>query len=73
MTFTRRQLFALAPLAIANAQSSSDKGKRIAMDSLAALGGDKFLAMKDRIETGRAYSFYREQLAGLSIAKIYTR
>ena len=29
--------------------------------------------MQDRIETGRAYSFYREELSGLSIARIYTR
>ena len=29
--------------------------------------------MEDRVETGRAYSFYREKLEGLSIAKIYTR
>jgi hypothetical protein len=29
--------------------------------------------MQDRVETGRAYSFYREELRGLSIATIYTR
>ena len=29
--------------------------------------------MQDRVETGRAYSFYRDNLSGLSIAKIYTR
>ena len=29
--------------------------------------------MRDRIESGRAYSFYREQVSGLSIAKVYTR
>ena len=29
--------------------------------------------MQDRVEAGRAYSFYREQLSGLSRAKIYTR
>ena len=38
-----------------------------------ALGGQKFLTMEDRVETGRAYSFYRNDLSGLSIAKIYTR
>jgi hypothetical protein len=42
-------------------------------DALAALGGDAFLKMQDRVEQGRAYSFYREQLSGLSRAKIYTR
>jgi hypothetical protein len=29
--------------------------------------------MRDRVETGRVYSFYREQLRGLSRATIYTR
>src|ERR1700749_223049 len=29
--------------------------------------------MENRVETGRAYSFYRDKLTGLSIAKIYTR
>jgi hypothetical protein len=42
-------------------------------EAVAALGGDKFLSMTDRVESGRAYSFYREQLSGLAIAKIYTR
>ncbi|HEX5431755.1 MAG TPA: hypothetical protein VFW83_07300, partial [Bryobacteraceae bacterium] len=40
---------------------------------IAALGGENFLKMKDRIEAGRAYSFYREQISGLSIATIYTQ
>jgi hypothetical protein len=29
--------------------------------------------MRDRVESGRAYSFYREQISGLALAKIYTR
>jgi hypothetical protein len=37
------------------------------------MGGDRYLAMENRIESGRAYSFYRERLNGLSIARIYTR
>jgi hypothetical protein len=49
------------------------RGKKIIQDSIAALGGDNFLKMEDRIESGRAYSFYREKISGLSIAKIYTR
>ena len=35
-------------------------------EAVAALGGDNFLQMQDRVETGRAYSFYREELNGLS-------
>lgn len=49
------------------------RAKRVIDDALKALGGDAFLNMKDRTEEGRAYSFYREQLSGLSRAKIYTR
>src|ERR1700688_2549530 len=49
------------------------RGKKVIDEAIAALGGDKFLQMQDRIESGRAYSFYRDNLSGLSIAKIYTR
>ena len=58
-----------------NAQTtvSQQKGKALVDQVIAALGGDYFLAMRNRVETGRVYSFYREQLTGLSIAKIYTR
>ena len=52
---------------------SGAQGKKVVADAIAALGGDKFLEMQDRVETGRAYSFYRDKLSGLSIAKIYTR
>ena len=52
---------------------SATRGKKVIDDAIAALGGGKFLEMQDRVETGRAYSFYRDRLSGLSIAKIYTR
>lgn len=55
------------------AESKQVRGKRVVNEALAALGGDKFLDMKDRLETGRAYSFYRERMTGLSVARIYTR
>lgn len=64
----------LVPLAMLQAaESSAERGKRVAMEAVAALGGDKFLAMKDRVEEGRGYSFYREKLTGMARAKIYTR
>jgi hypothetical protein len=64
----------LCAVAIASAaESAADRGKRVVMEALKAMGGDAFLHMEDRIETGRAYSFYREELSGLSIAKISTR
>jgi hypothetical protein len=57
----------------ARAESNEERGKRVVDEALAALGGDRFLAMRDRVESGRAYVFYREELTGLSLAKIYTR
>lgn len=62
----------LAALAAAETPAGA-KGKKVVDDAIAALGGDNFLQMQDRVETGRAYSFYRDDLSGLSIAKIYTR
>lgn len=60
----------LLPLA---AETNQERAKRIVDEAIAALGADSFLNMRDRVEAGRAYSFYREQLSGLSRAKIYTR
>jgi hypothetical protein len=70
---TRATASLLLPLCLLRAESSQDRGKRVVMDALNALGGDRFLSMNDRVESGRAYSFYREKLSGLSIATIYTR
>jgi hypothetical protein len=50
-----------------------ERGKRVVNECLDALGGDRFLSMQNREVAGRAYSFYREKLSGLSVAKIYTR
>jgi hypothetical protein len=58
---------------VLHAETAQEKGKRIVSECLDALGGDRYLKMENREETGRAYSFYRERLSGLSIAKIYTR
>jgi hypothetical protein len=70
---TRVAAALILPLCLLGAESSQDRGKRVVMDALNALGGDRFLNMNDRVESGRAYSFYREKLSGLSIATIYTR
>ena len=72
----RRQIVATLLFAVAvplGAETDQQRGKRVVDEAVAALGGDNFLGMTDRVESGRAYSFYREQLSGLSIAKIYTR
>ena len=52
---------------------SDPRAKKAIDDAVAALGGEKFLAMRDRVESGRAYSFYRNNISGLSIATIYTQ
>ncbi|MEN6602307.1 MAG: hypothetical protein ABFD86_07805 [Bryobacteraceae bacterium] len=54
-------------------QTRQERGKKVIDDALAALGGERYLEMRDRVESGRAYAFYREQLSGFSRAKIYTR
>jgi hypothetical protein len=56
-----------------SAETQAERGKRVVNEALNALGGDAYRHMEDRVEAGRAYSFYRQELAGLSIAKIYTR
>ncbi len=66
-------LIGLALVLQLRAETNLERGKRVADAALAALGGDRFLNMRDRVEAGRSYSFYREQVTGLSIAKIYTR
>jgi hypothetical protein len=62
----------LGPFAL-HAETSQDHGKRVIDECVQALGGDRFLNMQTRVEEGHAYSFYRENLTGLSIARIYTR
>jgi len=54
-------------------ETAHERGKRVVNEALQAVGGKAFLAMRDRVESGRAYSFYRQQLEGLSLATIYTR
>ena len=68
-----RKLFLLLLVALPlAAQSKQERGRKIVDDALEALGGARFLAMRDREEEGRVYSFYRERLQGMSIARIYT-
>jgi len=57
----------------ARAEDSQSRAKRVIDEAIAALGGPAFLAMQDRSENGRVYSFYREKLTGLATATIYTR
>jgi hypothetical protein len=70
---TRALLTILATSLVARAETPEQRGKRVIDECVQALGGDRFLNMETRVETGRAYSFYRDKLTGLSIARIYTR
>lgn len=58
-----------------NAQAfrSDPRAKQAVDDAVEALGGQRFLTMQDRVEMGRAYSFYRDKISGLSIATIFTQ
>lgn len=56
-----------------SAETAQDRGKRIIEECLQAMGGDRYADMQNRVEGGRAFSFYRESLNGLTIATIYTR
>jgi hypothetical protein len=62
----------LAP-AVSRSQDKAERGKQRLMQTLQALGGSRFSAMEDRVESGRVYSFYNAQLSGLARATIYTR
>ncbi len=53
--------------------TSDPRAKKVIDDAVEALGGRKFLSMRDRVESGRAYSFYRDKISGLSVATIYTQ
>jgi hypothetical protein len=55
------------------AETAQERGKRVIDEALKALGGEAFLRMQDRVESGRVYSFFRQELSGLAVAKIYTR
>ncbi|HEX4133482.1 MAG TPA: hypothetical protein VHY84_02575 [Bryobacteraceae bacterium] len=55
------------------AETAKERGKRLVAKVVEGLGGDAFRNMQTRTEVGRAYSFYREQLTGLSIARLYTK
>jgi hypothetical protein len=71
---TRRGFISMAACATAlRGQPSAQRGREIVDKVVLALGGDGFKFMGGRVESGRAYSFYREQITGLSIATIHTK
>jgi len=72
-----RRAFAAGLLFAAGAKAQTsrakERGQELVKLAIQALGGDGFLNMQDRLEFGRAYTFYRDRLSGLSVARLYTR
>ncbi|MDX2150630.1 MAG: hypothetical protein SFV54_07840 [Bryobacteraceae bacterium] len=65
---------AFAATALMAQTTDEVRGRKVVDEALAALGGEKFQAMRDRVEFGRVYSFdFAQRLSGLGRAHIYTR
>lgn len=72
---TRRRFTAalsLLPAAL-NAETQQERARRVIDKTIHALGGDAFRQMPGRLETGRAFQFYGDEISGLAPAKIYTK
>lgn len=67
----------LAALAAVGAAQSAEtrqaRAKRVVDQAVEALGGQAFLHMQDRVETGRSYSFDNGKLSGTIITTVYTK
>lgn len=76
-SFVRRKsivpllLLGAAVSASLQAQDSEKKGHDVANQVIAALGGDRFLHMQNRVSNGRIYGFFHDRLSGLDLAQIY--
>jgi hypothetical protein len=55
----------------AQTPASEKKGREVANQVIAALGGDHFLHMQNRVATGRIYGFFHDQLSGLDLAEMF--
>jgi hypothetical protein len=69
--FVPQALLLAALAACLHAQDSEKKGREVADKVIAALGGDRFLHMQNRVVSGRIYAFFHDQLSGLDLAQIY--
>ncbi len=56
----------------ASAATTLQKGKKVIDEAVAALGGQAYLNMRNRVESGRIYGFYHEKLSGLGLSVLYT-
>jgi hypothetical protein len=55
-----------------SARQDSGKAKDLIAKATAALGGDRFLGMHNRVARGRIYAFFHDRLSGLDVTTIYT-
>jgi len=62
-----------AAAASQSAETRQARAKRVVDEAIEALGGQAFLHMQDRVESGRSYSFDNGKLAGTILTTIYTR
>jgi hypothetical protein len=69
----RRFALGLAAAPWLRGEASQQRGKELVAKIVNALGGDGFRNMQTRSEMGRAYSFYRQQITGLAVARIYVK
>ena len=53
------------------AQAEVSKGKQMIDQAIAALGGENFLQMRNVVESGRVFNFYRGEISGLEVARTY--
>ena len=56
----------------ARAETSLQRGKRVVDEAVAALGGQAFLNMRNRVETGRIFSSYNDKVSGMAVDALYT-
>ena len=56
----------------AHAETGLQRGKRVVDEALAALGGQAFLNMQNRVETGHIYSSYNDKVSGMAMDALYT-
>lgn len=61
-----------AAAAYSQATQTANTGKQIVDRAIAALGGERFLQMKNRVASGRVYSFFHDEMSGSDLARIYT-
>jgi hypothetical protein len=61
----------LTVAALTVAQTPKPGGREMIDKTVAALGGDRFLQMQNRLTTGRIYGFFHDQLSGRELVKSY--